>query len=290
MITRKPLTQHICLRCQRSLAKRSLHPQLPPLSQTTPERRRYSQQAAPKTNDDIRSDDNIKDIGRGESGVYDTRKSQGKLRGYRGIIQREDLEELRGATALGDQAKVIVLRDSIFSKYVLEEQKMRVLKAQHIDILGTLAEEQGLIGEDEVAENINAFRPTDGEGIHDFEELNELVSNLEQGFTSSQLENYMKNFKNKRERDKPVEPWKAKNSQAPVTEITPWLPGISEITEYFDNDPLREYYRSSHTPKQVLALRVLRECWMLELPDLVDGIGQFEVRLRDGDLDLLLCK
>ncbi|KUJ23624.1 uncharacterized protein LY89DRAFT_777338 [Mollisia scopiformis] len=288
MITRKPLRQHICLRCQRTLAKRSLRPQPSALSQTIPQRCRYSQQAAPKSDDEIGLDDNDTDVDKVEGGEYDTRRLLGKLRGHRGLFQREDLEELRGATALGDKAKVIILRDSIFRKYVLQQQKMKVMKPKHIDILGTLAEEKGLVGADEVTKNIEAFRPPEGEGIRDFAQLNELVSILDKGFTTSQLENYMKSFKNKREREKPIEPWKANDTHAPITQITPWLPGISDIEHYFDSDPLREYYRSSHTPKQVLALRLLRECWMVELPDLVDGIGQFEIKLRSGDIDLLL--
>jgi hypothetical protein len=285
MITRKSLGPHICLRCQRSLAKRSLHPRS---AQTFSERRRYSNQATVrKVYGDEYADDDVAQVPKLEE-KYDTR--QGRLRGHRGIFQREDLEELRGATALGDQAKVIVLRDSIFRKYVLDPDKPKIVKAKHIDILGTLAEERGLVGDDEVAENINAFRPREADDIQDWGELNKLTHALERGFTSTQLERYIKDFQNKREIEKPPEIWRANNSSAAITRITPWLPGISKEEGYFDSDPLREYYLQSHTPKQVLALRVLRECWGLELPELVDGIGQFEVELRDGDLDLLLCK
>lgn len=285
MITRKSLGPHICLRCQRSLAKRSFHLHS---TQTLSERRRYSHQAVRKVDDEDAETDNADVSNLGEK--YDTRIAQGKLRGHRGIFQREDLEELRGATALGDQAKVIVLRDSIFRKYVLDTQEIKTVRPKHIDILGTLAEERGLVGEDEVMQNIDAFRPREADGIQDWDELNKLTHALEQGFTTTQLEKYIKNFKNKREIEKPPEIWKANDNTSAITRITPWLPGISAVEDHFDNDPLREYYLQSHTPKQVLALRLLRECWMLELPELVDGIGQFEIRLRNGDLDLLLCK
>ncbi|KAE8448750.1 hypothetical protein EG329_008965 [Mollisiaceae sp. DMI_Dod_QoI] len=289
MITRRPWGQHICLRCQRSLAKRALHPQSPVLQRFS-ERRRYSQQAARKVNDDQNSESSDVDVGRIREEKYETKAARplGKLRGHRGLYKREDLEELRGATALGDKAKVIVLRDSIFSKYALDEQKMRKVKPKHIDILGQLAEERGLVGEEEVTENINGFRPEEEGGPRDFDQIKELVLKLQESFTAPQLDKYIKDFKGKCKQEDPDNVWNAKNSTAPITRITPWQPGISEIEEYFENDPLRGYGLESYNPKQRLVLRLLRECWMIELPELADGIGQFEIQVQNADLDLLL--
>ncbi|CZR51415.1 uncharacterized protein PAC_01291 [Phialocephala subalpina] len=290
MITRKPWGQHICLRCQRNLAKRSSHLQSPALSQTFPERRRYSQQVVRKVYDDKESNGNVADVDRVDGKKYEpaSLQPQGRLRGHRGQFKREDLEELRGATTLGDKAKVIVLRDSILSKYTLQEFKAKKIKPKHINILGQLAEERGLVGEDEVTDNINAFRPKEGEYPQDLHGITDLVNEIVESFTTPQLENYIKNFEGRRQQEKSDNVWKANDPNAPITRITPWQPTVSDIEDHFDNDPLRGYVLQSHNPKQRLVLRLMRECWMFELPELSDGIGQFEVRVRSDDLDLLL--
>lgn len=290
MITRKPWGQHICLRCQQNLAKRSSHPQFPALSQTYPERRQYSQQTIRKVYDDEKSSGNAADVDRIDGGKYEPAnlQPQGRLRGHRGQFKREDLEELRGATTLGDKAKVIVLRDSILSKYTLQEYKAKKIKPKHINILGQLAEEKGLVGEDEVTDNINAFRPKDGEYPQDLPGITDLVNQIAESFTATQLENYIKDFEGRRQQEKPDNVWKANDPNTSIARITPWQPTVSDIEDHFDNDPLRGYVLQSHNPKQRLVLRLLRECWMFELPELSDGIGQFEIRLRNGDLDLLL--
>jgi hypothetical protein len=71
---------------------------------------------------------------------------------------------------------------------------------------------------------------------------------------------------------------------------TPWMPGVSGIVDHFDQDPLRGYSLQSHTSKQSLIVKILRECWMVELPEVADGIGQFEVQIRGYDLDLISSK
>jgi hypothetical protein len=163
-------------------------------------------------------------------------------------------------------------------------------QAEHIDILGQLADERGLVGQEEVDSNIDGFRPKTGEAPEDWDDINNLVRELQDGFTITQLERYIENFEGKREPINPPEEWVNDEETAPILAITPWQPGVSDITGHFDNDPLRGYFLESHTSKQRVILRLLRECWMVELPELEEGLGQFEMRINLDDLVVLLSK
>jgi hypothetical protein len=224
------------------------------------------------------------------SGEAPTKLSEiplGRLHGHRGLLAKELQADLNG-TALGNPAKALVLRESIFTLYNINPDSLQDKEADHIDILGQLEEERGLVGWEEVEENINAFRPKNDD-VATWDDINELVRQLQNGFTTSQMEKYIQTFEGKRDPERPPAPWYSKEKGASISRITPWQPGISPIQEYFDNDPLRGYYLESHTSKQRVVLRLLRECWMLELPELVEGIGQFEMLVRGRELEVLLC-
>lgn len=211
----------------------------------------------------------------------------GRLHGHRGIKLRENLEKL-STTSLGEAANVIVLRDSGYSVYEHGKESLEPQEAEHIDILGQLEDERGLVGQEEVNENINACRPREGEKPRGWDGINTLVRQLQDGFATSQLERYIERFEGKREPESPPAEWVTQKEKAPIIRITPWQPGVSDIVDYFDNDPLRGYFLESHTAKQRVILRLLRECWMLELPELEEGIGQFEIQVQSDDLALLL--
>ncbi len=210
-----------------------------------------------------------------------------KLFGYHeGNQLVEELKELKNAIALGDPAKVLVLRESVFRLYDIRPDRLSPLGAEHIDILEQLAEERGLVGSSEVAENINELRPEEGK-VQSLEDLNQLVFKLQDAFTTPQLQKYINTFEGKLESKSPAE-WRNDNHHSPIRRITPWRPGISANEKEFDNDPLRGYVYVSHTSKQRVILHLLRECWRLELPELVDGIGQFEIQVRKDALEHFL--
>jgi hypothetical protein len=140
----------------------------------------------------------------------------------------------------------------------------------------------------EVEDNLNAFRPKSEKQPSTWEEINSLVTKLSDSFTVTQLTKYVGGFEGRREPENSQQDSVSHAGQTMI--ITPWQPGISEVEEYFDNNPLRGYYMESHTSKQRVILELLRDCWMLELPSLAHGIGQFEVQLEKYDLDLLLGK
>jgi hypothetical protein len=212
----------------------------------------------------------------------------GRLHGHRGLKFRENLEQLQ-TTSLGEAASVIVLRDSGIKVYE-QRDKLKDKQAEHIDILGQLADERGLVGQEEVNSNIDGLRPQTSEAPEDWDDINNLVRELQDGFTITQLERYIENFEGKREPINPPEEWVNDEETAPILAITPWQPGVSDITDHFDNDPLRGYFLESHTSKQRVILRLLRECWMVELPELEEGLGQFEIKINLDDLVVLLSK
>lgn len=288
MIVRPARKPHVCLRCQRGLAKRSLASSSQVAFHSAGPKLREPQSFSSNSRDDEYNNEyeNEEDYSRNRR--PDKVAESPRLHGFRGLKKQECRETLQ-TNALGDPAKVIVLRDSILSLYNDNSRnKIRPKKPAHIDILGQLAEERGLVGQAEVESNINGLKPV--EERQTWEEINELVRNLQDGFTTSQLQKYIENFQGREEPVQPQEEWTTNQQNAKILRVTPWLPGVSEIEDHFDNDPLRGYYLESHTVKQRVILRLLTECWRVELPELVDGIGQFEIEVRNEDLELLLCK
>ncbi|KAH6710646.1 mitochondrial inner-membrane-bound regulator-domain-containing protein [Leptodontidium sp. MPI-SDFR-AT-0119] len=292
MIVRPARGSHICLRCQRGLAKRgnASTSQKAPQSTDSKPREPPERRAARKVaNVDV--DYNVnQNFTRGLGNALDYKAFRkavgGGLHGHRGLQVQENREALN-ATTLGDPAEVLVLRDSILTLYTAGgKRSLEAIEPEHIDILGQLEEERGLVGQQEVDSNIDAFRPANER--QSWEDINELVKELQDGFTMSQLQRYIRKFEGRRDPERPLEAWVTSQKNAKIRRITPWLPGVSEIQDHFDDDPLRGYFLPSHTVKQRVVLQLLRECWMLELPELVDGIGQFEIQVRKEDLELLL--
>jgi len=292
MITRPASRSHICLSCRRSLAKRKS-----PIAYhfarqfTTSNPKQDSSEPRDETPSTSNGDVIVrKDFDSGPKLLKQSlsRQPLGRLHGHRGTKSREDLENLQ-TTSLGEEANVIVLRDSGISVYE-KRTKLEDKQAEHIDILGQLADERGLVGKEDVNSNIDGLKPRNGEEPEDWNDINDLVKQLQDGFTITQLERYIENFEGKREPINPPEEWISETETASILAITPWQPGVSDIKDYFDNDPLRGYFLESHTSKQRVILRLLRECWMVELPELEEGLGQFEMKINLDDLVVLLSE
>jgi SLS1 protein N-terminal domain len=284
MITRPASRSHICLSCRRSLANRK-PPALYQIARQTTSSSPKEASTAPLQEEPL---DNGNVVRKSFNSSQISHQPFGRLHGRHGVKLRENLEKLQ-ATSLGEEANVIVLRDSGFTAYEQREQ-LKAKEAEHIDILGQLADERGLVGQDEVNRNIDAFRPKKGSEPEDWDDINTLVRDLQEGFTITQLENYIETFEGRGEPESPPEEWVNDEETAPISAITPWQPGISNDTDHFDNDPLRGYFLESHTSKQRVILQLLRECWMLELPELEEGMGQFEIKINQDDLVVLLSK
>lgn len=210
-----------------------------------------------------------------------TKYPLGKLYGYTGQQLRENRETLP-IDVLGETAEVIVLRDSRISK-TRPSHEEDVETQEGIDILAKLDEERGLVGWEEVQANINDFRPSASERLQTKDQFSGLLIGLQSGFTAAQLARYLKAHGKKNVSTQSV-------TAQHALRISPWVPGISDSDRPLQRDALRGYDLRSYTSKQRLVVRILRECWELELVDVEEGIGQIEVELKPGDFDLLLSK
>lgn len=207
-----------------------------------------------------------------------------RLHGQYGKKLREDRECL-DIDALGKPADVIVLRDSKFRTYNHVKMVEPDKEPQSIDILATLDSERGLPGQQEVADNINQFRPKEGEGPQDWNAFNSLVTDIQASFTVSQLARYIQSFA-RSHRDHLLTP----RDRQLIPRISPWMPETSPTTQRSDGNYTRGYSLASYTNKQILALKILRECWKVELPDMEAGVGEVELELKSKDYDLLISK
>ncbi|KAF4632219.1 hypothetical protein G7Y89_g5905 [Cudoniella acicularis] len=301
MITRPASRPHICLRCQRRLARpfapaafqaafQSTDTTSKPLDSTssdkpahTPPRRtalvplsQYMHPLQLKNQSSLRYRAVEEQLG----GFY----------GFRGTLLVKDNEPLK-IDKLGKASKVIVLRESKIQRYEERKERPSEQESENVDIYARVEDERGLVGEEEVEENINAFRPEAGQEPANRAEFNDLVRRLQGGFTTLQLERYIDSHK------------KPPPAQAPQThpqmttpiddnvlilQCSTWERLHSEFDESLSHESLRGYALASHTAKQLLVVRLLRECWELELPErIVSLVGQLEFQLRPGDLEIL---
>lgn len=296
---------HICLRCQLRLAKR-----------TTVSRSQIAYQssnAQPVSEKEyvIRSSPSQVDgalppirqpvvaIHRGIRSEVSHRPfygKRGKLYGFLGTLQQEQRESL-DVKALGKHAEVIVLRDSKVTTSIKALREIDAIEPRSIDILATLNGERGLVGQKEVEENVNQFRPKEGQHPHTWDEINELVQDLHRGFTSSQLGRYIQSFGTPMT---PPAPLPGPGAHKKFIRISPWVPLSGD-----DSDVVQHWRRSngahpfaSYTGKQLLALRLIQECWHVdvsEIPNLEgeeesEVIGEIEIKLSAGVYKLLVSK
>ncbi|KAK6586687.1 hypothetical protein PZA11_001744 [Diplocarpon coronariae] len=224
MIVRPGKTPHICLRCQNTLAKRSTGAAYQVASQSTDS----------KYQDHFDRDANAQDNRENYTSKQHSEEHlaiTNRFHGHRGMKKEEYREALNERT-LGKRAKVIVLRDSKLNLYDLGESQERlpIKKAAHIDILGRLAEERGLVGQREVDRNIDNFRPKNERQT--WEEVNDILRKMQDGFTMTQVNRYIEEFK-RREDERPLREIRIHRSNANDGNmlVTPWAAGVSEIQD-----------------------------------------------------------
>ncbi|KAJ8066727.1 hypothetical protein OCU04_004118 [Sclerotinia nivalis] len=212
-----------------------------------------------------------------------------KFYGHTGTKKFGDKVTLSGVDALGKTAEVLVLRDS---KFKAPKKKVKGFinespTPESIDILARIQSERGIVSLEDIITNINDFRP-DKEKIQTWSDFNDLVQSLQNSFTITQLRKYIRSYPaDERMKKVPSLGVGILYDENAISRATPWVPEISPISQPIDYSPTRGYSASSYTEKQNLAVRILRECWQLEVPELVEGIGEVEVQVQIKDLDFL---
>lgn len=193
---------------------------------------------------------------------------------------------------LGKPADVVVLRESKIKFTEISHRIDELNPAISVNILEAIdaERERGDPGEKEVMDNIDSFRPVRGAEPRTQADFYRLLCDMAEGFTTPQLTRYLALRM----------PPKATTVAGPHTQvvkthkfvkgITRWMPGISKNHDYFYDDPSRAYMSESFNFKQHLTLRILRQCWGLQLRKLEDGLGQIEIELTQQALEHLLRK
>jgi hypothetical protein len=318
MITRQASASHICLRCQRRLARRpsSYTYQLAfqstntgarvstppgPISPSEPsakDKNPQPQQTLVPLNTYI-NPERIAQNPRPFKRYRVVQQPKTDFYGHSGQKLINEREQLQIDT-LGKSTDVIVLRESKITRYDGGTHiQRRSQTAEHVDIMARLNKERGLMSQTEVEQNINEFRPKKDEEPKSRTEFNNLVDKMQAAFTSFQLEQYIGSFEGRRTLQPSTEsspaPLPSVTPSTPhpsnnvlVLEETPWIAETTDPTGYLEEKlSLRGYALASHTTKQRLVVQLLRECWMLELPDVLVSLGHIDLLLRPGDMELL---
>jgi hypothetical protein len=182
------------------------------------------------------------------------------------------------------------------------------IEAPKVDILAQFNSERGLIGKEEVNQNIESLRPQ--KTILSWAEIRDIEVQLGTGFTMSQLLYYIECSENERmaafhkheapeiqtgkitkqmTRNKMAfTPDQKLKDQGVVVRQSPWMPGTSDQGDQFDESPLRGYMSDAFTSKQRVALNILRFCWGIEAEELLASVGEIELQVKGTGLDLLL--
>jgi len=235
---------------------------------------------------------------------------------------RERTEDV-AVDSLGRPTEVIVLRDKRDGydiRFVTQKEIRKEVKYPEppnpMDMLAELNDERGLIGRDEVNQNIDSLRPP--ARILSWEEIREVEKLLSEGFTMSHLLDYIQDSEKQRmaaqnikkqaklsmeteideegetaalratENDKSVTKRRHKKGENFIMEQSAWMPGISDQGEYFEESALRGYVSEAFTPKQRVVMHLMRSCWNIEAKELLSSVGEIELVLDSADLELLI--
>ncbi|KAM3073003.1 hypothetical protein ACMFMG_008722 [Clarireedia jacksonii] len=188
--------------------------------------------------------------------------------------------------ALGKTSEIIVLRDAKFTSFLPEQKTEEVEPPKNIDILKTLESERGIISDDELFSNFNEFRPTAEGNSLSWANLIDLVQVLDDSFTFSQMNKYLKSFSDRNKLLPSLAPDLINTNG--IVRVSAWVPETSESSENLKESVLSGYLTPSFTAKQLLALNIIRQCWEVGVAEIEEGIGQAEVQLNPADLELLI--
>lgn len=303
MIPRTTPRPHICLSCQRRLARQSPPSKIQAAFQSSISG--AEDKPNPQTRRTLVPLSHFKQSKQPTPAFLRYRpveEKPGETFGFRGHALIKERESLKHQNNLGDPANVIVLRESKIRRYdhsgwkAAEEDDIKDVAAEHIDILAQVNDERGLIDQAEVEKNINEFKPDAGREPQNWDEFNQLVQRLQRAFTTPQLEWYISSFKSI-QASEPTDTvaWTPSSSSSMegnmyVIENSPWIPEAEEFDGQGIQEASRGYALASHTSKQRVVIRVLRECWNLSIPELESGIGSMAVEMPIAALNLLMSR
>lgn len=225
--------------------------------------------------------------------------------------------------SLGRPTEVIVLRDKRDGydiRFVTQKEIRKEVEYPQppspMDMLAELNDERGLIGREEVNQNIDSLRPP--ARVLSWEQIREVEKLLSEGFTMTHLLDYIQDSEKQRmaalkikkqekvsmeteiheegettalsisESDESATKRRDKKDENFTMRQSAWMPGISDQGEYFEESALRGYVSEAFTPKQRVVMQLMRSCWNIEAEQLLSSVGEIELRLDSADLELLI--
>ncbi|KAI0886096.1 mitochondrial inner-membrane-bound regulator-domain-containing protein [Annulohypoxylon maeteangense] len=214
-----------------------------------------------------------------------------KRRLSRNRILTEDAQSI-DSDMLGKPASVIIMRDGgIYRRKnipIHSNDAEGELNNRNTDIEALLDSQRTPLVAEEVRKNIHSLKPKT-ETVLSEREFRKLQALLIGGFLNTQLSDYLDHHR------RPV-PFESKSDVKStigrgdwIKHITPWAPLGSQSIIPEEIDPsLYGYISDSATPKEKLAVRIMRECWYLSIGELDTGLGETRVIVQSSEFLLLM--
>lgn len=186
---------------------------------------------------------------------------------------------------LGKPGSAIVLRE----KRAAKKRRPAQLTADddsataNIDPASLLLDEDAAAASEDILVNIHELKPTETRILTD-KQFDNLRNTLIEGFTNTQLAQYIREYERMRQLSEDDEPTPEANPW--ILERRPWAPAIKNAAR--DIEPhLEGYITKGMAPKKRLAVRLMRECWGVSNQNVLDLDGYLTIRLRDVEFSLL---
>ncbi|KAI5917523.1 mitochondrial inner-membrane-bound regulator-domain-containing protein [Camillea tinctor] len=226
-----------------------------------------------------------------------------------------------GLDMLGKPAQAIVMKDgglvkknSVFN----ESESIEVVPDHEVADIEAMLKSRGTDpSTDDVHSYIDGLRPRADTTMTE-KEFRKLQNILVDGFLVPQLVDYYNKHEKEHNQIDPddaleeldseeaaVEETSSESAETPIVgehidtivrkrvwvkSISPWVPlAHSSSANRGDVDPsLRGYIPTNATPKERIAIRILRKCWGLTIAELTVGLGETMVKLRNNEFILLM--
>lgn len=284
---------YVCVRCQLHLSRR-LAWRLP----SSFSQRALHSTATPLSNDPFHNDDDEELPPEALAYLRRLDKPESVAREYR--LWGNERVKAQNATLrssrLGRTAKVILLSESLAEPhYEGETRELEAKDSLGIDILAQLDRERGTLTWADIEAGIEESRPGVGQGPETLWEFDDLARSLQDGFTTHQMIAYIASHKARQKLQDTAQKTAqtaqkattSKRNTGPRIRVSQWMPGTSDIRKFIES-PLRGYAKESHSYARAIAIRILRECWQVEVAELAQGIGEVEVSITSQNLATLL--
>ncbi|KAL1883376.1 hypothetical protein VTK73DRAFT_8943 [Phialemonium thermophilum] len=154
----------------------------------------------------------------------------------------------------------------------------------NVNLSHVLEQQQSVLTPDDVFRNIEELRPNGTRALTQ-REFDSLKDTLMHGFTKAQLDAYMAQHELQAGKD-PAD--SSQNAAAPwIVEKWDWVPETGASTQTGDR-VLEGYVHRLMSPKEQLAVRLIRKCWFVSAVEVENRLGHIDVRLRSLEFELLM--